>query len=123
MNNQTEKKAFTKEIDITKPLNEQVEVGLGCTGGAGSDCYPYTIVKISNNGKTIWITSDKATITEDYDYYSNQKHTFETNWNTENAECYTLRKNNRYISKGSPMNHYWCGVAIGYRRKYSDPSF
>ncbi len=116
-------KPFEKEIDPNKPINEQVEIGLGCTGGAGSDRYPYTIVKIENNGKTIWVTSDRHTPAEGYDYYANQVHEFETNWNTDHAECYTLRKNGRYIAKGRALKEYWCSVGIGYRRYYQDPHF
>lgn len=101
--------------------------GMGASAGAGSDSYPYTVVKVSKNGRKIWVTEDTATPTKDYDYYNNQVHTFKTNWPTEGAEeecaCYTLRKSGNWIAKGAPIKATWCGIGLGFRRKYSDPSF
>lgn len=113
---------FNKNIDYDKPLNEQVEIGMGCSFGAGSDSYPATIVKIENNGKTIYVTEDSATPKDGYEYYSNQTYDYQTNWDGEQI-CYTLRKNNRYVVKGQPMKHYWCGIGVCGRRKYHDPHF
>jgi len=102
---------------LTKPV-----VGKGCSYGAGSDSYPATIVEVSKDGKTIWVTDDSHKPTEDYDYYSNQSHTFKSNMDGART-CYTLRKNGRWINKGVKMNYYWCGISIGIRRYYQDPSF
>lgn len=106
-----------KEYILTRP-----EVGKGCTYGAGSDCYPATIVEVSPNGKTIWVTNDTSKPTKNYNYYGNQEHTFETNWDAPRT-CYTLRKNGRWIQKGAGLNEYWCGIGIGGRRYYQDPHF
>ncbi len=101
--------------------------GMGASAGAGSDSYPYTVVKVSKNGRKIWVTEDTATPTKDYDYYNNQEHTFETNWPEHNAEeecaCYTLRKSGRWIAKGAGLNDTWLSISLGGRRKYRDPSF
>jgi hypothetical protein len=98
------------------------EIGMGATGGAGSDCYPYTIVEISPNGKTIWVTSDSHKATKDCEYYGNQSYTYTSNMDGE-RECYTLRKNGRWIRKGAGLKEYWCGISIGHRRYYRDPHF
>jgi hypothetical protein len=115
-------KPFNKRVDTNKPLNEQVEIGMGCSFGAGSDSYPATIVAIENNGKTIYVTNDSHTPKEGFDYYSNQVYDYSTNWDAPRT-CYTLRKNNRYIRKGAKMKDYWCGIGIGIRRHYHDPHF
>lgn len=98
------------------------EVGMGATTGAGSDAYPHTIIEVAPDYSYIVIQSDKSTPTKDYDYYANQKHTFSPDPNGA-IEKYTLRKTGRYIQDGAPLKAYYCGVTIGYRRKYSDPSF
>jgi hypothetical protein len=42
-----------EEHDKAKLIPITPEVGMGATGGAGSDCYPYTIVSVSKDGKKI----------------------------------------------------------------------
>ena len=98
------------------------EVGMGASYGAGSDSYPATIVEVSPDKKTIWVTSDSSTPTKDSDFYNGQSYTYETNWDAERT-CYTLRKNGSWIRKGQPMKAYWCSIGIGVRRKHIDPHF
>lgn len=100
------------------------EVGMGATQGAGSDCYPYTIHRVSENKKSIWVSSDNyrpiggpRPYGMDGEYeYSNDHGADETQW-TE----YTLRKNGRYIMRGQSINSR--ALSIGFRRFYNDPSF
>tara|TARA_R110000787_G_scaffold11722_12_gene38526 strand:- start:8898 stop:9392 length:495 start_codon:yes stop_codon:yes gene_type:complete len=115
-------KIANRLYSIKTAILRRPEVGKGCTYGAGSDSYPATIVEVSKNGKTIWVTSDSHTPTEDCEYYGNQSYTYKSNIDGERT-CYTLRKNGSWIRKGSPINAYWCGIGIGSRRYYQDPSF
>ena len=103
---------------------EQVEprVGTGATLCVGSDSYAYTIVKVSENRKTIWVTADihmpdKA---KGFDYYSNQVFTY-TPQVDGTRRVFTLRKNGWWVEKGvrTVCSHLY----IGYRRYYQDPSF
>tara|TARA_B100000963_G_C22635177_1_gene677210 strand:- start:158 stop:532 length:375 start_codon:yes stop_codon:yes gene_type:complete len=119
---ETTRKPFEKEINENIPINEQVEVGLGCTRHINGDAYSYTIVRVEKNGRTIWVTRDMNTPAEGYDYYTNQVYTHETNWDESNAECYTLRKDGKYYAKGGGMKYY-LRLAIGYRMHKQDPHF
>lgn len=120
---ETTRKPFNKEINENIPINEQVEIGLGCSYGGNGDSYPLTIVRVSTNGKTIWVTEDDHHIAEGYDYYTNQVYTYETNWDKTNAECYTLRKNGRYVKKGCPMGSTWLTLSVGHRAYRQNPHF
>lgn len=102
-------------------MNTKPEVGMGVTLMVGSDRYPYTIAKISKNGKTIWVTPDAYAPTEKHDYFGHQDYTYTTN--TERpSQIFTLRKNGRWVEKGSNL-HNGCGLHIGHREAYQDPSF
>lgn len=97
------------------------EVGMGATGGAGSDCYPFTIVEVVSP-KTIVVQADSAVMNSKGDYFGNQIWDITPNPNG-GKETYTLRKNGRWILKGSPMTDHWSGISIGHRRRYEDPHF
>lgn len=100
------------------------EVGMGATLGVGSDAYPYTIHKVSDDLKKIWVSADEHDIvggpykygeTSNYTY-SNHNENNETRWT-----LFTLRKNGRYIRKGATINDR--ALQIGHRVYYQDPSF
>jgi hypothetical protein len=99
-----------------------LEVGMGSTKSVGSDCYPYTIIKIQSNGNEIHAQRDNSTPTEDSEYYGNQSYTYSPNTSAE-IEVFTLRKNGYFIKKGKPLNYYWDSLSLGGRRYYRDPSF
>lgn len=103
--------------------NEQPkpEVGMGATQGVGSDAYPYTIIEVSPNGKTIKVQSDKHTPAEGYDYYSNQVYNYHQNPNGE-IITYTLRKNGRYHAQGEPIRG-GRALVVGRRCYKHDPHF
>lgn len=97
-----------------------IQVGQGVTYGIGSDRYPYTVVEVSENQKTIVIQSDNAEIGPNYDYYKNQNWIITPNPNGV-KETFTLRKRGVWVKKG-------CAKASGYisfngRSKYQDPCF
>jgi len=91
-------------------------------GGAvrvGSDCYPYSIIARTNT--RIEARKDNYKPATGFDYYSNQVYDYEFN-PLSGVEVFTLRKNGRWVKKGSDM---WHGISIvpGSRRCYQDPSF
>ena len=95
--------------------------GMGATVSIGSDCYPYTIVEVSPDYKTIKIQADTATPAEGYEYFGNQVFNFTPNPEAP-IEVWTLRNHGRYARKGTKKGSGFC-LSIGSRRKYSDPSF
>lgn len=107
----------SQEKEVVIPV-----VGMGASYGAGSDSYPATIVEVSSNGKTIWVTEDLYKPTKDFDFYSNQSYTYKSNMGGA-RRCYTLRKNGLFILEGASLNSHWMSLSIGIRRYYQDPSF
>ena len=96
-------------------------VGMGATVGIGSDCYPYTIVSVSENLKTVIIQKDNYKPAKGYEYYGNQVYEFTPN-ETGSIEVWTLRNHGRYVRKGDKKGDGYY-LTIGERRAYSDPSF
>ena len=96
-------------------------VGMGATGGFGSDCYPYTIVSVSKDLKKIEVTADKHKPADGYNYYDNQVFNYTSDMNAPRT-MYRLRKNGRYVKDGEPMKG-GASISIGNRRYYQDPSF
>lgn len=101
--------------NFVKPI-----IGQGVTIGIGSDCYPGTIIEISNNNKKVVIQIDDTEPTEGFEYYGNQVYNI-TPDPTGRKETWTYRKRGVWAQLRSAK-------AIGYlsfngRRKYSDPSF
>jgi hypothetical protein len=115
---------FEKNINLL--LNNEYSimpvVGMGCTTGAGSDCYPHSIVEVAQDLSYIVTTSDSKEATEKNDYYSNQDFTYTTNWNGVRT-LWTLRKDGRYYRDGAGMGRSYNSIAVGHRRYYQDPSF
>ena len=95
-------------------------VGMGATGGCGSDCYPYTVVEIIRD-KRIAVVEDLHKPAEGFDYYSNQVYTYSQNPEG-TKEIYRLRKNGRWVRDGQPMRG-GSTISLGHRRYYQDPSF
>ncbi len=96
-------------------------VGMGATAGYGSDSYPYTVIKISANGKTLVVQADNHKPAPGFDYYSNQVYTYTPNPEGE-TKTFTLRDNGRWVLKGESKKG-GLRLGLGHRRYYQDPSF
>jgi hypothetical protein len=94
----------------------KIQIGEGATIGYGSDCNPYTIIEISKSGLKAKIQSDNYEKAEGYDYYSNQKFEYSRNENGGIVEI-SLKKDGRWKTRGNSP------VGIGFRKRYSDPSY
>lgn len=100
----------------TKLARHDFKVGDGATVGAGSDCYPATVIKI---------TPTRITVQRDFYRNTNGENfmsghpTFEYTPNPNGSiDTYSVRKNGRTLLAG--CNHG--GLGHG-RRYYSDPHF
>lgn len=96
------------------------KVGDGATLGVGSDCYPYTVVYVSHDGKEISVQEDMATPTPDCNHFGNQSYTYTSRTNGPITN-FSLRKDGRYHAIGQPMKS--AALSVGSRRFYQDPSF
>lgn len=98
-----------------------IEKGMGATVGIGSDCYPYTIVEVSPDYKTIKMQRDHYEPAAGYDYYGSQVYNYTPDPNA-SVEVWTKRNNGRYVRKGEKKDSGYY-LSIGVRKAYSDPSF
>ena len=98
-----------------------LEKGMGATVGIGSDRYPYTIIEVSPDCKTIKIQRDHYTPAEGYNYFGNQVYEY-TRDPEAPIEVWTLRNHGRYVRKGDKKNSSFY-LTIGKKQAYSDPSF
>ncbi len=101
-------------------------VGMGATQQVGSDCYPYTIVKVISD-KRIVVQADNAVPDHDngYNYYSNQVWIFTPNTDAKEITL-SLRKNGKWLPIGSSISNGGCyasGFGIGNRYKHQNPSY
>jgi len=96
-------------------------IGMPATIAIGSDCYPATVIAISKSGRRITLQAATATPTADYNYTSNQVHTFAPNPNGSLTVC-SLRKDGRWRPAGCQANSGY-RIHLGAYNSYSDPSF
>ncbi len=92
--------------------------GMGAMTGAGSDCYPYTIVRVEGNH--IHACQDDSQVVSGSHQDGSAEYTYSRNENAP-IEIFTLRKNGRFIKKGRSLDS--SGLTIGRRSAYYDPSF
>jgi hypothetical protein len=98
-------------------------VGMGCTTGAGSDCYPHTIVAVADDLSYIATTSDSYKhVGPPREYGSDGNWVYTTNWEA-SRQLWTLRKDGHYYAEGAGMGRRYNSIAVGHRRYYQDPSF
>ncbi len=101
--------------------NETVPaVGMGATICHWTDREACTIVSVSASGKQIVVQKDKATRTDNNGMSEMQGYSYAPD-PVGAIRTFTLRKNGRWITKGSPMDGTSCH--IGHRRQYHDYSF
>lgn len=99
--------------------DSQPEIGMGATMLFYSDRHACTIVDVI--GKSVFVQQDFAKRTDSNGMSDAQSYEYTPNPNAPIRE-FTLRKNGKYITKGSSMKH-GTQLAIGYRREYYDYSF
>ena len=103
------------EATLIKPT-----VGEGASIGMRADCYPYTIIEVSSDLKTVTVQEDSATPKPNSPAYSNE-------WIIERnpqgqVQVFTLRKNGQYVRQGETMNGGQ-KLSIGLRHKYYSYEF
>ena len=84
----------------------------------GSDRYPYTVIKRTEN--KVWCRRDDYMMAEGGNYFGDQKYDYYERPDA-SVEEFTLRKNGHWCRVGDGMNG--CALVLGYRRAYQDPSF
>jgi hypothetical protein len=97
------------------------EPGMGATELLWTDRHAGTITWVSANGKRLRWRRDKAIRTDSYGMSDVQSYRYEPDPNAVEVE-FTLRKNGRWIQKGSPMRGSG-SLMLGTRREYYDYSF
>jgi len=105
-----------QDSSSNKPEPEP-EIGEGATVSVGSDSYPYTIIDISDSGKTITLREDRVERTDRNGMSEIQEYNYFRDPNGKVVKA-TKRKNGSW--KTTKDN---CLVSIGIRRRYYDFSF
>lgn len=105
---------------IYKAELERPVVGKGVTYGIMSDCYAYTIIEVSANGKKIKIQADRSQRTDNNGQSESQTYDFTRNPSGEVIELFysSVQKCWKEAGqKGKGSGHY----SIGYRAAHQDP--
>jgi hypothetical protein len=100
---------------------QEPEEGMGCTILMWTDRYAATIVLVSADKKRIWVERDKAIRLDDNGRCEQQIYRYERS-ETRDSECYSLRKNGRWVKRGESMAD-GTSLLIGHRKEYYDYSF
>lgn len=111
--------AESAEFDL-----ELVQIGDGATETLWSDCLPYTVVDVirfvagkrKGQIKGFVLQADKYEPAEGYDYFSNQVYNYTPNPQARKIDV-IKRKNGKFTDVNGRT------YAIGFRRKYEDPTF
>lgn len=103
------------ETYLRDPPPVQPAPGVGATLGIGSDCYPYTISRVSPSGKTFWMRRDNYTRTDQNGMSESQEYDYSSDPNAPEEEVRMTTRGWRL--KGSKYQ----SVHVGTRRAYSDP--
>lgn len=99
-------------------------VGMGATMLYASDRSPCTIIKVSKLGKSVVVIyDDYKGVDGKVEIIPASKEKIEEAIKNDRGLEYTLRKNGRWILKGSDMNSQSTALLIGYRDYYYDLSF
>lgn len=100
--------------------NTKPQVGQGGTHQVGTDAYPYTIIEVSESGKTVKAQRDSYVRTDSNGWSESQ--TYEYSRNPEGTiDTFTLRNNGNYYQKGQSQHYH--PFFPGNRRFFWDPSF
>jgi hypothetical protein len=98
-------------------VNVALLIGEGATVSIGSDSYPYTIIDVSESGKTIYLREDKVERTDSNGMSEIQEYKYSPNLEGQEIKA-TKRKNGAWKTTGDNRL-----VSIGVRRRYYDFSF
>lgn len=104
------------ETEYLRDEEREITVGMPCTRGVGSDCYPAFVSRVSETGKTVWIKGADWKAAEGHDYFGEQKYIITPNENSPEVAV-RKRKNGRW-----QIGDY-SSVYFGKARKYEDPHF
>lgn len=112
-----------EELDWSEGKVPYVGMG-GTVGGFGIDRHPVTVVKVADDGKTIWVAEDDYLRVDDngmsesqtYEYYESELARDENQWS-----AYTLRKNGRWVREGDKIHGQT--VWLGVRNRWHNYSF
>ncbi len=110
-------------IEVKNTLPSPIPyVGMGVTIGIGSDCYPGTIIEVSQNHKKIIIQHDYAEPEpgDNFNWFSNQVYNITPN-QAGIKETWTYRKRGVWVRFRMPKSVGY--LSLNQRSKYSDPSF
>ena len=98
-----------------------VKEGMGGTVSVGSDSYPVTVVTVFPGGRGVLVQDDNAVRVDKNGISESQEYEYSENLQG-CIDHFTLRRNGRWIRKGSSMRQ-GTPLHIGHRRMYRDPSF
>lgn len=100
---------------------ETLKVGQPATYSPYTDCYPCTVVEVSKSGKTVKIQMDKWEVESGSGYDGSAKYRIIRDESGE-IMTFSLRKNGRFVEKGSKARTGG-RLTIGKARRYYDPHF
>lgn len=100
--------------ESTPPTPEE---GMGATACYYTDRQAFTVTRVSDSGKSFWMSRDKAVRIDQHGMSDAQEYAYVTDPDGGNFAV-TLRKNGKYKMMGSSVT-----VLVGVRREYYDHSF
>lgn len=98
------------------------QVGCAATSGAGSDAYPFTVVRVSPSGHRIEIRRDEPQVVSGSFMEGNATCVYRTARLDAPTEVATRRRDGRYVLRGHTARQGGT-VHLGSRRYYQDPHF
>lgn len=117
---------------------QPIEVGMPATMSFWSDVEAGTVVKVSKNGKTVWVQEDAAKLLNGpksgepdaivftpggFAAHCSGRQRYEFSRDTEGViRKYTLRKNGRFMQSGHPLRSRHT-MTLGHRYKHYDYNF
>lgn len=106
---------------VTESKQPVPEVGMGATICYWTDRNAATVVAVSESGKQVTVQRDKATRKDNNGMSDCQQYEYERDPNGR-LSVFTLRRNGKWVDKGSPMNSGAC-LSLGRRDEHYDYSF
>jgi hypothetical protein len=92
-------------------------IGMGATHQLYTDRHAYTVIRVSDSGKTCWLQRDKATMREGYSVFGQQSYIYELNPEAGEKRCYRSKDGKWKMGLLKDL------VYLGVREEYYDPTF